>query len=78
MRGSSPHHPPNGEVKDMTNSTHYRIDVLLDACHMLHEQAHGTETAFRLCTAEPCRIISQDFYGVPVGPAQLSLLGVRS
>lgn len=54
-----------------------RIDLLLEACHMLHEQAHGTNTAFRLCMAEPCRVVQQEFH-MPVGPAQLSLMGLSS
>lgn len=51
-----------------------KIQTLLDACHMLHEQAHGDATAFRVCPEEPCRIIAR-LFEVPVGPAQLSLMG---
>lgn len=53
-----------------------RIALLIDALHMLHEQAPGTGTPFRVCTEHPCLIVTQAM-SVPAGPAQLSLLGVH-
>lgn len=48
--------------------------ALWAAAHMLHEQAHGTEVAWRFCRQEPCRDLPHE--SEATGPAPLSSAGL--
>lgn len=62
-----------GDLQDASGTD---LGLLLKAVHMMHEDAHG-DTAFRLCTFEPCRDLAAQLHvSLPIGPAQLSLAGV--